>query len=574
VYPFVLSRRFLSCFILIGASAFAAAPVVRTVPWDPADPSRPHDTFPGRSVTLKGTAPEQGRHLQATWDFGDGTQSPTFAVERSYDVSATHTYSGPVGAEYTARFTVEDTATGQSSSAEYRIAMREKTLGVEVSVAADEALWYLHKAMHADPAQVTGWKVLAFERQGRLPSGDVSDPYTDTVAQAISQLLKPGPAGAVPDAARLEALAASGTPEARTALAAFGPAAGPARRDLGRTANGDIASRLFALTAEGIGRPDARWVTAETLLRNGNSFDLDTASLLELTMALRNHVSSGKPSPIQFIQSDSQGPLDWYSAEASRGDSTDGVARTLVNRQNADGSFSDGTDATAKALLMVSHGLSNVVVNVSAQVNVTHTAWAFNRVSGKYTGNLTVANTGAQAITGPLNVGLLNLPVGVTLSNGTGTFNGAPYINFPTVTTMNPGDTATVQLQFTVTPRHRHHVQHRDLFGDVPAGGAVGRLPCQLGHDQFALLFVSQRPRWSAGVYVLHRTRHPPAQPQSGPEHRRDYRHARHGRSLKLHRQRERFGGRHSGDGQPVVHHHHRERQPCAGGDPTESLDQ
>jgi hypothetical protein len=444
--------RCFQVFTLMGGSVFAAAPVVRTVRANAADPALPHDTFEYRSVTLKGTASVQGPNFRATWDFGDGSQPESFAVERGYDVSAVHSYSGPIGASYTARLTVEDTASGESASAEYPIAIREKTLDVESSVAIDEALWYLHKAIRSDPGAVTPWTVLAFERQGRLPSNDASDPYTETVAQAVALLLRPN-ADAPRDTAWFEALARSGSPDARAAIASLGIAGAMSSRNLGLTGRQDIVSQLLALSAGGIGRPDARWVQLESSLRNRNDFNLDTASLVELAQALRNHVSGGKANPIQFIQSDDLGALDWYAAERSRGDSTDGVARTLVDRQSPNGSFLDLPEATAKALLVFAGAQgANSVLNVSAQVNVTHTAWVFNRAIARYTGNLTVTNTSGQAIAGPIDVGILNLPGGVTLTNGTGTFNGAPYVAFPGVVTIAPGGTATVQLQFTTTP--------------------------------------------------------------------------------------------------------------------------
>ena len=47
-------------------------------------------------------------------------------------------------------------------------------------------------------------------------------------------------------------------------------------------------------------------------------------------------------TPITLLQSKTAGvnPIDWYAAEVSKGDTSDGVARTLVNRQNAAGFWS------------------------------------------------------------------------------------------------------------------------------------------------------------------------------------------------------------------------------------------
>src|SRR5258707_8416359 len=181
--------------MLTAVPGFAAQPVVKTVRWVASDPSVPHDTFAYRTITLKGTASLAGANVRATWDFGDGTEPATFAVENAYDVSARHVYFGAPGTVFTAKLTVVDTETGESGSADYLVAMRERNLDVEVNVAIDEGLWYLHTALHADgnrtaaaDAQASAANVTAFERNGHKDSGDSADPYTETLVRALSTL--------------------------------------------------------------------------------------------------------------------------------------------------------------------------------------------------------------------------------------------------------------------------------------------------------------------------------------------------------------------------------------------------
>ena len=184
-----------------------------------------------------------------------------------------------------------------------------------------------------------------------------------------------------------DALASSVAPDA---LAYVSRLAAPAanRRTSGLSGRPNIGSQLLALEAQGIGRPDSRWIQLEASLRNQNNFNLATDSLFLVARALRNHVSGGVATPLTVIQSDRLGPLDWYSVDSDNGGSTDGVARTLVNRQKPDGSFDSTPDSTAKALLtFFPAATSPVVTNVSSLFSVTHTAWVLNRVSGKYTGN-------------------------------------------------------------------------------------------------------------------------------------------------------------------------------------------
>src|SRR2546423_15699233 len=98
-----LVSKFISFVAVIGLSAFAAEPVVRTVPWIAADPGVPHDTYAYKSITLKGTSSLQGPNIVATWDFGAGAAPVSFTVENGYDASTAHASSGETGPKYNAR---------------------------------------------------------------------------------------------------------------------------------------------------------------------------------------------------------------------------------------------------------------------------------------------------------------------------------------------------------------------------------------------------------------------------------------------------------------------------------------
>src|SRR4051794_28505532 len=82
---------------LAAVAGFAAQPIVKTVPWMAADSSVPHDTLAFKTVTLKGTSSLQGANIRATWDFGDGSAPATSPVTDSYNVAATHAYTGAPG---------------------------------------------------------------------------------------------------------------------------------------------------------------------------------------------------------------------------------------------------------------------------------------------------------------------------------------------------------------------------------------------------------------------------------------------------------------------------------------------
>ena len=87
-------------------------------------------------------------------------------------------------------------------------------------------------------------------------------------------------------------------------------------------------------------------------------------------------------------------------------------------------------------------------VNVSSQVSVTGTGFVRSRVTGTFNGTITVKNTSAQSIAGPIQIVLTNLPTVVSLANAIGTTGGNPYITLPGVASLVPGQSAGVNVQF------------------------------------------------------------------------------------------------------------------------------
>lgn len=87
--------------------------------------------------------------------------------------------------------------------------------------------------------------------------------------------------------------------------------------------------------------------------------------------------------------------------------------------------------ATKTAWAVINHASDFAVAplglnDVSAQISATTSGFVYNRATQKYTGKLTITNTGA-AISTPVAVALNGLTGNVTLSNALGSYNGAPY---------------------------------------------------------------------------------------------------------------------------------------------------
>jgi len=105
---------------------------------------------------------------------------------------------------------------------------------------------------------------------------------------------------------------------------------------------------MVQLSMDSTGRGDPLWDKAETFIRDnfGNAPTNSNVSikayyygLFSFTKSMLLHDPGGVLTPIKFLQSSTPGmnPIDWYAAEVSKGDPTDGVARWLVGQQNAAG---------------------------------------------------------------------------------------------------------------------------------------------------------------------------------------------------------------------------------------------
>ena len=207
-------KKSLLCLIyamlLLAFSPFASAvvPDVKTVPWVASNPLVPHSTISGEPHTLKGTADLQGgapADFEWTWDPGDGSPVYMGTVSDPYNISAVHTYTGAAGTVFTAKLTVEETATGDTQTENYFVEIQAASLGVEVNMAIDAGLWYIHTQQRRDavfagsgdwPSGFVGnsryamsaMNVLALEVNGHLESGSADNPYTETVERGLKNL--------------------------------------------------------------------------------------------------------------------------------------------------------------------------------------------------------------------------------------------------------------------------------------------------------------------------------------------------------------------------------------------------
>ena len=87
-------------------------------------------------------------------------------------------------------------------------------------------------------------------------------------------------------------------------------------------------------------------------------------------------------------------------------------------------------------------------VDVTSSVSIARSGLTVNRFTNKYTGTVTITNTGGQTLTGPLHLRLTALTAGVTLDNQTGVKDGVPYMALP-VTSLAAGQSVTLTTTFS-----------------------------------------------------------------------------------------------------------------------------
>ncbi len=83
-----------------------------------------------------------------------------------------------------------------------------------------------------------------------------------------------------------------------------------------------------------------------------------------------------------------------------------------------------------------------------SQVATTASGLAYSRVTQTFNGTVTLKNIGTSAITGPFQIFFYGMPARVTLVNATGSLAGIAYLTVSAVTSLAPGQSVTVSVQF------------------------------------------------------------------------------------------------------------------------------
>ncbi|MBI4903881.1 MAG: lamin tail domain-containing protein [Acidobacteria bacterium] len=96
----------------------------------------------------------------------------------------------------------------------------------------------------------------------------------------------------------------------------------------------------------------------------------------------------------------------------------------------------------------VAYFAMTTAANLTGKVTLTRSALVYNRAARTFTGTITVTNTSGQLITGPLNIVLRSLTVGVTLVNASGTWLGSPFLTVNVGAGLAAGASVVVPMTF------------------------------------------------------------------------------------------------------------------------------
>jgi hypothetical protein len=174
---------------------------------------------------------------------------------------------------------------------------------------------------------------------------------------------------------------------------------------------------------------------------------------------LERFVRGSGDMPYSFVFNGEAGYLDHALASPALSPQVAGAAEWHNNADeptvvdyNTDGKPQDKyTSAPYRASdhdpVVISLNLAAPYTDVTGSIRAVASGLTLNRLTGKWTGTLSLTNTGSTALQGPLQVELVGLVAGATLVNANGMHDGSPYITVSSG--LAPGASVSVPTTFT-----------------------------------------------------------------------------------------------------------------------------
>jgi hypothetical protein len=96
----------------------------------------------------------------------------------------------------------------------------------------------------------------------------------------------------------------------------------------------------------------------------------------------------------------------------------------------------------------ISPPTSSLALLAAGQIATTASGLVYSRVTQTFNATVNITNTSGSSISGPFQIVFDSLTAGVTVVNATGTFGGWPFVTVPNVSSLAPGQSASVAVQF------------------------------------------------------------------------------------------------------------------------------
>ena len=107
--------------------------------------------------------------------------------------------------------------------------------------------------------------------------------------------------------------------------------------------------------------------------------------------------------------------------------------------------------------------------NVTSELSSKFGGFVYNRTTGRFTQTLTITNISGAAITGPIELVLLDLK-NATLVNQSGTTRGNPYITFLSSGSLGIGQSLSITLVFADPTLATISYTPEFVAGPIPPG--------------------------------------------------------------------------------------------------------
>jgi predicted extracellular nuclease len=169
-------------------------------------------------------------------------------------------------------------------------------------------------------------------------------------------------------------------------------------------------------------------------------------------------------TPYSFVFDGESGYLDHALMTASLAQKTSGVVEWHINADepsvidyNTEFKVQDLYTASPYRAsdhdpVIVGLNLQPAFSDVSASFATFSSGLIYNRRTQTFNGTITITNNSTSAISGPFQVELDNLTAGVTLTNASGTHDGASYVTVSSAS-LAPGQSISVPLSFQNTAK-------------------------------------------------------------------------------------------------------------------------